>query len=588
MSAADARVAFVFVLILLGTAADSAVALQKGRGILRRHRGVSTPQATAAAEKGQAMDARAKQFVEYYEATVRPLEIEASRASWIANVSGKEADFQNKQEAEDALDLCLADGKRFAELKAIKDGRVGDPLLARQIAVIYLEYLGRQVPPELLKKISAKSNAVERTFNVYRYDVGGKKLTDNDISRVFVESKDSAERQAAWEARMKIGQAVIGDLKAVVALRNEAAHKLGFKNFHAMQLFLGEQSGEQVQKLFDELDALTREPYRKAKAEIDAALAKSYGIKIDELRPWHYHDLYFSEVPAVLGDLPDSVYKPIDTLKACRAFYQGIGLPIDDVLERSSLYEQPGKCPHAFSTDIDRTGNNVRILVNIVPGREWLATTLHELGHASYSKYLPHTLPYALRNEAHPLCTEGVAMMFERFAQNVDWLQAMGVKVPDPQRFRAAAAKLQRNRLLIFARWCQVMFRFERELYANPDQDLNRLWWDLVEKYQFVKRPAGRDEPDFAAKYHFVGAPAYYHNYMMGELFASQVHHALIHSVLPGTNPAGAIYVGNKQAGQFMRDRVYSPGLTLDWNELTRHATGEELNAKAFAEDIKQ
>ena len=316
-------------------------------------------------------------------------------------------------------------------------------------------------------------------------------------------------------------------------------------------------------------------------------MAKNYGIAVDEIRPWHYHDPYFAEVPAVLGDLPESVYKPIDTLKVCREFYDGIGMPIDDVLKRSDLYEQPGKCPHAFETDIDREGDNVRILVNIVPGREWLATTLHELGHASYSKYLPRNCPTRLRVEAHALTTEGVAMMFERFAQNVDWLQAMGAKVPDPERFRAAAAKLQRNRLLIFARWCQVMFRFERELYANPDQDLNRLWWELVEKYQEVKRPEGRDEPDFAAKYHFVGAPAYYHNYMMGELFASQVHHALIHAVLPGTNPAGAIYVGNKKAGEFMRDSVYSPGLTLNWNELTRHATGEELNAKAFAEDIK-
>jgi peptidyl-dipeptidase A len=315
-------------------------------------------------------------------------------------------------------------------------------------------------------------------------------------------------------------------------------------------------------------------------------LAKNCGITVAELRPWHYHDPFFGEVPAVLGDLPEAVYKPIDTLKVCREFYDGIGLPIDDVLKRSDLYEKPGKCPHAFSTDIDRQGD-VRILENVVPGRDWLATTVHELGHASYSKNIPRRLPYALRNEAHPLCTEGVAMMFERFARNVDWLQAMGVKVPDPERFRAAAAKLQRNRLLIFARWCQVMFRFERELYANPDQDLNRLWWDLVEKYQEVKRPAGRNEPDFAAKFHFVGAPAYYHNYMLGELFASQLHHELIRAI-PGANPADAIYVGNKYAGMFMRDNVYAPGLTLNWNQLTRHATGEDLNAKAFAEDIRK
>ena len=36
-----------------------------------------------------------------------------------------------------------------------------------------------------------------------------------------------------------------------------------------------------------------------------------------------------------------------------------------------------------------------------------------------------------------------------------------------------------------------------------------------------------------------------------------------------------------------MRERVFEPGRTLDWRQLTRHATGEELNAKAFAEDLK-
>ena len=46
---------------------------------------------------------------------------------------------------------------------------------------------------------------------------------------------------------------------------------------------------------------------------------------------------------------------------------------------------------------------------------------------------------------------------------------------------------------------------------------------DLAEKYQEVKRPEGRNEPDFAAKIHIVTTPVYYHNYMLGEMFASQV-----------------------------------------------------------------
>ena len=75
------------------------------------------------------------------------------------------------------------------------------------------------------------------------------------------------------------------DLKELVKLRNQAAKELGFKNYHALQLYLNEQSQDAVIKLFDELDDLTREPFLKAKAEIDARLAKSYGIEPGDLSP---------------------------------------------------------------------------------------------------------------------------------------------------------------------------------------------------------------------------------------------------------------------------------------------------------------
>src|SRR5262249_23026661 len=118
-------------------------------------------------------------------------------------------------------------------------------------------------------------------------------------------------------------------------------------------------------------------------------------------------------------------------------------------------------------------------------------------------------------------------------------------------------------------------------------QDLSKLWWDLVEKYQRLKRPPGRKAPDYASKIHIVVAPVYYHNYMMGELFASQVHHAIARDVYKGADPDTVIYAGNKEVGEFMRRRVFRPGRTLDWNALTRHATGSPLNAKAFAADFK-
>jgi peptidyl-dipeptidase A len=261
-------------------------------------------------------------------------------------------------------------------------------------------------------------------------------------------------------------------------------------------------------------------------------------------------------------------------------------LPVDGILGRSDLYEKKGKNPHAFSIDIDRAGD-VRVLANVVANRQWLDTMLHELGHAVYSENISRKLPYALRTEAHPLTTEGVAMMFGRLADDAGWLEAMGVKLPDPERFRAAAQKRRRNGLLIFSRWCQVMVRFESQLYANPDQDLNKLWWELVEKYQEVKRPADRNMPDYAAKIHIVSAPAYYHNYMFGEMFASQLHHTIAREVLKVADPAKAVYVGDKRMGRFMIERVFAPGLSMDWNGLTRYATGKDLGPEAFAANLK-
>jgi peptidyl-dipeptidase A len=47
------------------------------------------------------------------------------------------------------------------------------------------------------------------------------------------------------------------------------------------------------------------------------------------------------------------------------------------------------------------------------------------------------------------------------------------------------------------------------------------------------------------------------------------------------------IYAGDKAVGDFMKKRVFEPGRTKSWNELTKFATGEPLNAKAFAADFK-
>jgi peptidyl-dipeptidase A len=543
--------------------------------------------ATFNAARAADVDDLAQELVAHYERDLRPLEVEAGRRWWDANVTGSDEAYQLKQEAENQLDRALADRLRFAGLKLCNNAKLTDPLLARQIRLLYLQAVPKQVDPELLQQMVARANGIEKQFNVFRARVKGGELADSAVKKVLKQSRNSDERRAVWEASKEVGQVVEQDLRTLVGMRNQAARQLGFADYHAMQLELNEQSQEQVVRLFDQLDELTREPFRAAKREIDLRLAENCGVSVDELRPWHYHDPFFQESPAVFETSLDAEYAKVDVIGLCKAFYAGIGLGVDDVLARSDLYEKPGKNPHAFCTDIDREGD-VRVLANVVPDEQWMSTMLHELGHSVYSsKNIPRELPYALRTDAHILTTEGVAMMFERFSKSADWLHEMGVEVSDPKAFNAAGAKMRRNRLLIFSRWCQVMLRFEKELYRDPDQDLNRAWWDLVEKYQGLERPEDRNAPDYGSKIHIVIAPAYYHNYMLGELFACQVHATIARSVLK-TDSRSASYVGRKEVGKFMRERVFGPGRTKTWNELTKFATGQELNARAFAADFAE
>jgi peptidyl-dipeptidase A len=535
-------------------------------------------------------DGRARKLIESYTAKVRPLEIAANRAWWNANISGKDEDFKAKEEAQNKLDAFLADKGLFKRIKAVKEaGGIHDKILKRAVDVIYLAVLEKQVDTDLLKKITGLANSAEKKFSTFRAKVEGKELTDAEVRKVLKTSTLSERRQAVWEASKEVGKLVEGDLHQLVLLRNEAARDLGFKNYHALQLFLNEQNGDDLLHLFDQLDKLTRQPFIEAKGEIDLALAKRYGVRPPDLMPWHYHDPFFQETPAVFAADLDAIYAKQDLVDLSRRFYRSIDLPIDLVIERTGDFApHKGKNPHAFCTDITRDGTDVRVLANVVPNEQWMSTLLHEFGHSVYSSInIPHKLPYVLRLESHILTTEGVAMMFERLSKRRAWAEKMGIPIPDSKAFDETGAKMMRYQLLIFSRWCQVMLRFEKSMYENPSQDLNKLWWDLVERYQMLRRPPGRNAPDYGSKIHIVSAPVYYHNYMMGELFASQVHHAIARDVYKGAAPDTVVYVGNKEVGRFMRERVFDPGRTLTWNQLTEHATGRPLSPADFAADFR-
>jgi len=82
-------------------------------------------------------DERARAFVTIHEKTLRPLEYAVNLAWWNANISGKDADFKAKEEAQNKLDAALSERSRFGEVKALKKTRLKEPVLHREIDVLY-------------------------------------------------------------------------------------------------------------------------------------------------------------------------------------------------------------------------------------------------------------------------------------------------------------------------------------------------------------------------------------------------------------------------------------------------------------------
>jgi peptidyl-dipeptidase A len=123
-------------------------------------------------------------------------------------------------------------------------------------------------------------------------------------------------------------------------------------------------------------------------------------------------------------------------------------------------------------------------------------------------------------------------------------------------------------------------------LYGNPDQDLNILWWDLVEKYQMLKRPEGRNAADWASKIHIASSPCYYHNYLLGELFASQLYYHITKVVLKSEDYKNTDFVGKKEVGDYLKTNVFAPGARYYWNDMIEKATGEKLTAKYYAKQF--
>jgi peptidyl-dipeptidase A len=506
-------------------------------------------------------------------AILAPLETAANGAWWHANTDACEKTQRRRAAADLAVSDALADADAFAAVRGARDATDLDPLVARELDMLAKLYTPHQVAADLRREIVDLQSDIESRFARHRGVIDGEVVDDNQILDILRTSDDSGRRRTAWEASKSVGPEVADDVRELARRRNRAAQSLGYRDHFALAL---ETTDFDERRLFETLDsvaALTDAPFRALKSELDERLSMRFGVAVDELRPWHYEDPFFQDAPAAVGVDLDPYLLDIDLEMATVQTFSGMGLDVLGVIGRSDLTPRDGKSQHAFCIDIDRKGD-VRVLSNNKPGERWSETMLHEFGHAVYFEGLGRDLPWLLRT-MHICLTESVAMRCGRLVRRPEWLQRIaGVPVSTVADLAPRLHAASRAYLLIFARWVLVMTHFERGLYARPDDDHDTRWWDLVERFQLVRRPDHRREPDWAAKIHLAAAPVYYHNYLYGEMIASQL-----------TAAFGGL-VDDPAAGGALTSRLFAPAATKRWDALVEHATGAPLSPVAFASEL--
>jgi peptidyl-dipeptidase A len=526
------------------------------------------------------MTGEVRTYIRQHEGIVAPLSKDYSLRLWDLSLDGNNEAFEKALVASKERYLRVYSNRdefrQLREWKAAHPQR--DELETRQLKLIHDAFVPNQIEEAVLRDIIQRETQIENTFNTFRANFEGGATSDNQLRDILRTESNVARRRAAWEATKQVGHDVAPQLLELIAIRNREALTLGYSDYYSMMFELQELDEKWVFSLLDRLEQLSEQAFTEMKAELDATMKRKFGITEPESYPWLYADPFFQEYPtAGASESLDDVFKDSDIEALTQAHYRSIGLDIEDLLRRADLYEKEGKSQHAFCMDVDHEGD-VRVLCNIRKNERWMSTMLHEFGHAVYDKYNDRALPFLLRTPAHTLTTEAIAMLNGRMSKNPEWLtQIAGLSQSDAQRVSASAQKALRSEMLIFLRWAITLIRFERELYRNSRTNLNRLWWEYVQRFQKVTPPPNRNLPDWASKIHLASSPVYYQNYVLGELMASQLLRYMHLNVVKSES-----YVGNSGVGEYLVQKVFKPGARFDWNSMLSKATGEQLNPEHF------
>ena len=449
--------------------------------------------------------------------------------------------------------------------------------------------------PAHVKKIFTKIVALEKDIHKKQSDRSEgyihpktKKFivaSRSQIQDIMSTDADESMRKACFDALEKLAVTTTSEFIALVKLRNQYAHELGFEDFYAYKVKTEEDmTKRELFKIFDTIYEKTKYAF----SELEKMEKKQPGLRL----PWNKGYM-------LSGDFTkeSDAYFPFEkALERWGTSFSRLGIDFQggtlqlDLLDRKGKYDN-GFChwPELvqFEKGIRKPGS-ANFTCNVVYGQvgsseDGYNTLFHEGGHAAHLLNSEQT-EACVNNEYPPASTawdETQSMFLDSLLSSVEWTtryakDIQGKKYPF-SLFQREVRKLHRLNPLSMNGITSVM-AFEKAVYEEKNLTEERL-------LEIAKTTYKKYSGSTYDSVRLLGIPhiyswesaCSYHGYGLAQLAVSQWRSYFFKKY--------EFIVDNPKVGNELR-KMWSFGSSLTFKECVKKATGKNLTPDAFLESV--
>ncbi|MGL5839548.1 MAG: M2 family metallopeptidase [Sphingorhabdus sp.] len=469
--------------------------------------------------------------------------------------------------------------------------------------------------PGAAGELSAIATKLNSAYGKGKGTLRAKEINGSDIEAEMGTNRNPEELKEMWTSwHDNVGAPMGKDYARMVAIANEGAQELGFKDTGAMWRSgydmpaddfakLTDKLWLEVKPLYDELHTYVRTQLNKKYG--DAVQAKTGPIRADLLgNMWaqEWGDIYDIVAPPGSGEIGYDIgellkAKGVDEIgmvKIGEGFFSSLGFdPLPKSFYERSQFLKPRDrevvC-HASAWDIDNV-DDLRIKMCIKINSNDFVTIHHELGHNYYQRAY-NKQSYLHLNGANDGFHEAIG---DAIALSItpEYLVQIGLldkaKVPSADKDTGLLLRQAMDKVaflpfgLLVDKWRWGVF----EGSITP-ANYNKGWTDLRRQYQGIVPPVerGADRFDPGAKYHIPGNTPYA-RYFLARILQFQFYKAACDAAGWKGPLHRCSFYGNKDVGAKM-NAMLALGASKPWPDALQAFTGSrEMSGKAMIEYFK-